>query len=144
MAFNVKSKKAKMKEPYSFDKIKKKDQQEINDLLFNKKKDSGELLKYPKLLTIVIKKEKEPQFHFLKNETEFNVKGQWHFKSHKIFKEKNAEIMVVYLDDKDGTVTQKLNKKLRSYNQNYIKEEALYSTTTPLDMTTLDLKGERK
>jgi hypothetical protein len=144
MAFNVKSKKAKMKEPYSFDKIKKKDQQEINDLLFNKKKDSGELLKYPKLLTIVIKKEKEPQFHFLKNETEFNVKGQWHSKSHKIFKEKNAEIMVVYLDDKDGTVTQKLNKKLRSYNQNYIKEEALYSTTTPLDMTTLDLKGERK
>jgi hypothetical protein len=136
MAFKVPRKKTVITNFYL-----EKDQKEINDLLFNKKCDSGEELKYPKQLTIIILKKKEPYFHFLKNETEFGVQGQWHSQnSHKVFKEKNAEINVIYLDDKDDTVTKKLKTKLNAYNKKYVKEEVLFVTATPLDMTTLKLR----
>jgi len=136
MAFKVPSKKR-----IQTNSFLAKDQEEINDLLFIRKCDSGEELKYPKQLTIIILKEKEPYFNFLKNETEFGVQGQWHsHNSNKVFKEKNAEINVIYLDDKDDTVTKKLKTKLNAYNKNYVKEEVLFVTATPLSMTTLKLR----
>lgn len=119
-------------------------QDRINKFLYDVKKDDGVTLNQPKLLTILIKKEKEKEFNFLRDETEFNVKGLWHDKSHKAFKEKNAEIQIQYLDNKDDSVTKKLMNLFEQYNRNWVGEEALYVTSTPLDATSLDLEGGRK
>lgn len=114
---------------------KKELQSDINNLLFVRK--NGEF-KYPKLLTIIIKKEKEHNFHFLKNETEFEVQGRWHNKKGKTYNEENAEIEVQYWDNKEEIKTKKLKNAFILYNKKYVKEEILYVTTTPLDMTTIE------
>ena len=118
-------------------------QDNINALLYNAKKDDGLTLTEPKLLTILIRKDKEHYFHFLKDETEFNVQGIWHDKSHKAFKEKNAEIQIQYLDNREGSVSKKLLDLFRQYNKNWVGEDVLYVTSTPLDATSLNLEEGR-
>jgi len=119
-------------------KDKLKLQSDINNLLFTANKEE---YKYPKLLTIIIMKEKEHNFNFLKNETEFEVQGKWHNKKGKLYNEENAEIEIQYWDNKQDTKTNKLKTLFKTYNKKYVKEESLYATTTPLDMTTLNQKG---
>ena len=129
------------------DKIVKKKpiQDKINNLLYEEKKDDGITLTEPRLLTIIIRKDKEHHFHFLRDETEFKVKGVWQDTTHhKLFKEPNAEIQIQYLDNKKGTVTEKLNKMFKEYNKDYVHEEVLYVTSTPLESTSLNLKEGRK
>jgi len=120
---------------FQVDTRKQKTQSEINNLLFSQKSSE---YKNPKLLTIIVRKDKEHFFHFLKMETEFEVFGKWHNKKQKVFEEDNSEIEIQYFDDDCHTKTKKLKSLLKSYNKNYIKEEVLYSTTTPLEMTSLD------
>ncbi|CAK0755896.1 conserved hypothetical protein [Gammaproteobacteria bacterium] len=118
-------------------------QDRINNLLYNAKKDDGITLTEPKLLTILIRKDKEHHFKFLKDETEFGVQGVWHDKSHKIFKEDNAEIQIQYLDNREGSVSKKLLDLFRQYNKNLVGEDVLYVTATPLDATSLNLEAGR-
>jgi hypothetical protein len=112
----------------------KGEQQKINHLLFTTHEDKD---KYPKLLTIIIEKKKEPYFHFIKNETEFSVMGKWHDKKHKLYEEENAEIEVVYFDDIDETKSKALMSELNSYNKKCVKEKVLFSTITSLEDTSL-------
>jgi hypothetical protein len=119
-------------------------QNRINENLYEKKADNGLELTEPKLLTILIRKDKEHHFNFLKDDTEWNVKGRWHDKKHKLFKEDNAEITIQYLDNKQGSVTNKLINLFKQYNKEFVKEEVLYVTSTPLDKTSLDLKSGRE
>jgi len=139
MAYKISKKKRRTSNfKISNKRDKLKLQSDINNLLFNENKEE---YKYPKLLTIIIKKEKEPHFHFLKNETEFEVQGKWHNKQGKAYNEKNAEIEIQYWDNEQDTKTKKLKSSFKAYNKKYVKEEVLYATTTPLDMTTLNRKG---
>jgi hypothetical protein len=110
------------------------EQQKINQLLFTTHADKD---KYPKLLTIIIDKRKEPYFKFIKNETEFQVMGKWHDKKHKLYEEENAEIEVVYFDDIDETKSKALIQELNSYNKKCVKEKVLFSTITSLEDTSL-------
>ena len=87
------------------------------------------------------RKDKEHHFYFLRNETEFEVQGKWHNKQGKAYNEENAEIEIQYWDNKQDTKTKKLKSSFKAYNKKYVKEEVLYATTTPLDMTTLNRKG---
>jgi hypothetical protein len=119
-------------------------QNRINSLLYEKKVDEGQELNEPKLLTIIIKKKKEHYFHFLRNETEFKVFGIWSNTSHKVFKEDNAEIQIQYLDNKKGTVSGKLNRLFKAYNKDFVDEEVLYVTTSPINKTSLNLKEGRE
>jgi small-conductance mechanosensitive channel len=129
MTYNIKSKKPKEK----YYLVEKKNQQtEINNLLFKKTNN-----KNPKLLTIIVRSDKEHFFHFLKNETEFEVQGKWHSKKGKAFEENNEEITIQYFDDDKGSITKQLKNKFKEYNKRYVKEEVLYTTTTPLEMTSL-------
>lgn len=118
-------------------------QNKINYLLFRAKSDEGEPLTKTKMFTIIILENKEHNFHFLKNETEFNVKGKWHSKRSKLFEENNAEITILYLDNEQGSVTRKLDKYFKQYNKKYVGEEVLYTTTTPIEKTSLNLQGYR-
>jgi hypothetical protein len=133
----------------AFDQIdeivkKKPIQDKINNLLYEEKKDDGLTLTEPRLLTIIIKKDKEHYFNFLRDETEFKVKGVWQDTTHhKLFKEPNAEIQIQYLDNREGTVTKKLNDMFKEYNKDYVKEEVLYVTSTPLESTSLNLGAGR-
>jgi hypothetical protein len=133
MAYKIKSKKPKEKlnkEFYS----EKQEQTEINHLLFKEKRVQDT---EPKKLTIVIKKEKEQHFAFLKDETEFEVQGKWHDKKHKLFQENNAEIEVLFYDDKDHRKSNLLLSKFRDYNRKYIKEKVLFVTISPIDKSSI-------
>lgn len=118
-------------------------QDRINKLLYNAKKDDGATLSEPKLLTILIRKDKEHYFHFLRDETEFNVQGIWQDTHHKLLKEKNAEIQIQYLDNREGSVSRKLLDLFGQYNKNWVGEDVLYVTSTPLDATSLNLEEGR-
>lgn len=132
MVYKIPSKK-KQERTFAVESIeKKKLQTDINNLLFAQKGNTN-----PKLLTIIVVSNKEHYFNFLKNETEFEVQGKWHNKRNKTFEEDNAEITIQYFDDDAGTITHQLKNKLEKYNKKYIKEEILYTTTTPLEMTSL-------
>jgi hypothetical protein len=131
MTYKNKSKNLK-KKSYAVDLEKKNLQTEINSLLFKKTSN-----KNPKLLTVIVRSDKEHFFHFLKNETEFEVQGKWHSKKGKVFEENNEEITIQYFDDDKGSITKQLKSKFKKYNKRYVKEEVLYTTTTPLEMTSL-------
>jgi hypothetical protein len=143
MAFPVK-KKIDTEFPKKTWGIKDAIQNKINNLLYEKKKDDGLALKEPRLLTIIIRKDKEHHFHFLRDETEFKVKGVWQDTHHKLFKEPNAEIQIQYLDNREGTITQKLDNLFKEYNKDYVHEKVLYVTSTPLESTSLNLEAGRK
>jgi hypothetical protein len=131
MAYKIKQSKVRKKKGlYS----EKDEQRSINHLLFfkNKAKDTE-----PKLLTIIVKKEKEHHFAFLRNETEFEVAGKWHSKGHKLFQEENSEIEIVFYDDKDNTKSNLLMSKLKDYNRKYIKEQVLYTTISSINKTSI-------
>lgn len=133
MAYKIKSNKVKEKReliPYS----KKAEESNINHLLFKKDKSKDT---EPKLLTIIIKKEKEHHFAFLKNETEFEVSGKWHSKGHKLYEEENSEIEIIFYDDKDNTKSNLLMTKLKDYNKRHIKEQVLYTTISPISKTSI-------
>jgi hypothetical protein len=135
MAYKIPIKKKEQKTKYSYDEDKIKFHKKINNLLFNKTEN-----KNPKLLTIIVRKDKEHHFHFLRNETEFEVQGKWRNNKHKLYSEENSEITVQYFDDDNNTKTKELKKYLEDYNKKYVKEEVLYTTTTPLEMTSLTNK----
>jgi len=123
-------------------------QNKINHLLYEVKQDEGLETDKPKLLTIIIRKDKEHHFHFLRDNTEFFVRGRWKDITHKhkpkhFLIEKNAKIEIQYLDNKKGTITRKLKKLFKQYNKNIVKEKVLYVTAEPLEMTSLDLKKGR-
>lgn len=121
-------------------------QDRINKLLYEAKKDDGVTLNKPKLLTIIIKKNKENHFHFLRDETEFGVQGIWKSTKHhptKTYKENNVEIQIQYLDNNDGSVAKKLDNLFKQYNKNWVNEEVLYVTSTPIDKTSLNLQEGR-
>jgi hypothetical protein len=132
MVFNVPISKEKT-QSYKCD-YGRNEQRRINNTLFG---ETSEKDKYPKLLTIIIEKKKEPYFAFIKNETEFEVRGKWHDKKHKLYEEDNAEIEIVYFDDVNETKSKKLMQELKSYNKKCVKEKTLYSTITPLEDTSL-------
>lgn len=111
-------------------------QDSINYYLFNVKSDHVGLTE-KKLLTIIVRKDKEKHFHFLKNETEFEVQGKWHNKRDKVYEEENAEIEVVFMDDKNGSVGNKVQKLLKEYNKKKVKEQVLYTRITPLDSSSV-------
>lgn len=133
MTYSIKSKKRKLKDG---DKLylEKSEQRNINHILFGKKKEKDT---EPKLLTIIVKKEKEPHFAFLKNETEFGVSGKWHSKRDKLYQEENSEIEVIFYDDKDNTKSNLLMTELKNYNKKYVKEQVLYTTITPINKTSI-------
>lgn len=121
-------------------------QNKINRFLYEIKEDEGLKANEPKLLTIIVKKDKEHYFHFLRDETEFSVKGKWQEAIHKpsrLLAEENIEINIQYLDNKKGTITRKLKNLLKGYNQEIVKEKEIYVTSTPLQMTSLDLARGR-
>lgn len=132
MTYQIQSKKVKHSPKKSFEQ--RKEQYEINKTLFKERtpKDVN-----PKLLTIIILKEKEHHFNFLKNETEFDVVGRWHNTKGKIYQEENTEINVIFYDDHYHTKSDKLMKELNSYNKKNVKEELLFVTVTPLDETSI-------
>ena len=132
MAYQIPSKKKREKQDFYTEK--EIIQNKINGLLFAENPQ----YRNPKLLTIIVRQDKEHFFHFLKNETEFEIKGKWHNKEHKLFNEENSEIVVQYFDDDKHTKTKQLKKLFENYNKKYVKEDVLYTTTTPLEMTTLN------
>jgi hypothetical protein len=142
MVYSIKRKEKQIKKTYQVETI----QNNINHKLYDIKEDEGKPLIKPKLLTIIIKKEKEHYFHFLRDETEFKVKGVWKDveHKHKIYKENNAEIQIQFLDNEDNTVSTKLKNLFTKYNKSKVKEKVLYVTAEPLDMTSLNLKRGRK
>jgi hypothetical protein len=118
----------------------------INHLIYEEKRDGGLELTKPKLLTIIIRKDKEHFFHFLRDETEFAVKGKWQDVKHKpyhLLEEDNVEIQVQYLDNEKDTITKKLDRLFKAYNKEFVREDVLYVTSTPLDKTSLNLKEGR-
>jgi len=120
---------------------------DINRFLYEVKEDEGLELTEPKILTIIIRKDKEHHFHFLRDETEFRVKGRWQDTTHKphhFVEEANAEITVQFLDNKKETVSKKLLKLFKAYNEQKVGEKVPYITTAPIEKTSLDLKKGRK
>jgi hypothetical protein len=122
-------------------------QNKINRFLYEIKDDEGLELTEPKILTILIRKDKEHHFHFLRDETEFRVKGRWQDTTHKphhFIEEANAEITVQFLDNKKETVSKKLIKLFEAYNKQKVGEKVLYVTTAPIEETSLNLKKGRE
>jgi hypothetical protein len=133
MAYSIKNPKLKEKKKISRS-YQVEEQRKINHLLFGQRRQETT---EPKLLTIIVRKDKEHFFNFLKNETEFEVFGKWHSKKSKVFEEENEEIEVIFYDDKQGTKSNLLISNLKKYNRRYIGEQVLYTRISPIDRTSI-------
>jgi hypothetical protein len=85
-----------------------------------------------KLLTIVIRRDKEGKFNFLKSETEWRGVGTW-----KKYRHEKDAIIEVEFKDRGDFKTKKLLPKLEQYNKVAVGEEKLYARVTPVTASTL-------
>lgn len=105
----------------------RKIQQDINNLLFDSIGGDKK-----KLLTIVIRRDKEGKFNFLKSETEWRGVGTW-----KKYRHEKDAIIEVEFKDRGDFKTKRLLPKLEQYNKAAIGEEKLYARVTPVTASTL-------
>ena len=114
--------------PYKLDSAKPSVEDDINEILYEPKRDAVD----SEVVTIDVPRSKKKDFEFLKAYTEYPTVGKW-----KQYKDKNLQIEVQFKDAKDEKYGKRLMSLLQKFNKEKLKEEQIYARTTPVEETTM-------